>query len=96
MKEFVYSGFPHGRIDKKIACSLWEQGFTDAEIAGAFGVAKTSVAEWRRKNGLKPNAKRPKQNEETLDCAQRIAATNAEARAHGMTYGQLMAARAMR
>lgn len=95
MKEFVYSGLPHGRIDPKIACSLWEQGCTDSEIAAAFGVARDTASSWRRRNGLKPNFKRPKESEE-LDCAQRIAAANAEARAHGMTYGQLMAARAMR
>lgn len=88
MKEFVYSGLPHGRIDPKIACSLWEQGMTDAEIAAAFGVTRDSAANWRRRNGLKPNVKRSKEDVVELSCAQRIAAINAEARAHGMSYGQ--------
>lgn len=88
MAEYQYGGFPKGRIDPKIASSLWEQGYTDAEIAAAFGVTRDSAANWRRRNGLKPNVKAPERNKAVMNCAQRIAAINAEARAHGMTYGQ--------
>ena len=88
MKEFEYRGRPHGRIDMKIASSLWEQGYTDSEIGDVCSVAKNTVAVWRRRNGLKPNAKSPAQKEE----ARSIAAINAEAREHGMSYGKHTAA----
>lgn len=92
MKEFEYRGFPKGRIDPKIARSLWEKGYTDVQIGDAFGVSRDSAAAWRRRNGLKPNAMRPAQKEARLDPAQRIAKIAAEARAHGgMTYGQYTA-----
>lgn len=88
MTEYVYGGFPKGRLDPRLAISLWEQGFCDAEIAAASGVHSETVAQWRRKSGLKPNIKRPSRERARVNTAERIAAINAEARAHGMSYGQ--------
>lgn len=44
-------------VDADKARELLEQGLTDEEAAASLGISISKFAEWRRKEGLKPNRK---------------------------------------
>ena len=45
------------RWDEARAMSLYNEGATDLDIADSVGVTKTTIASWRRGQGLPPNVK---------------------------------------
>ena len=73
-------------LDTERAEELYKQGWCDQQIADECGVSKDTVRLWRKRNDLvghkapvKPKKKKHVSN---------IAAINAEAREHHMSYGQ--------
>ena len=76
-------------LNKETARELYDKGYCDQQIADHCGVTYGCVREWRRKSGLEGHKapykmKKKKPNESLVETA-------AEAKAHGMTYGQYMA-----
>lgn len=47
---------PPAKLDKEKAMELYQQMYTDREIANKLGAAKTTVSEWRKRNGLPSNS----------------------------------------
>lgn len=47
---------PPAKLDKEKAMELYQQMYTDREIANKLGAAKTTVYEWRKRNGLPSNS----------------------------------------
>ena len=76
---------PYKRIEVSFAVDLYEEGYTDAEMAKKLGVTPSGVVDWRRRMGLPPNKKRDRRK---LTPLERDAA---EAKKRGMTYGQYKA-----
>ena len=70
-----------------MAYKLYDNGLSDKAIADACAVSSETVARWRRKNNLQPNKAVKKKEEPKMS---KLAQAEAEARAHGMTYGQYM------
>lgn len=79
--------------DKEHAQKLYDKGCSDRQIADACGVAVDAVRWWRRSNGLVGNKWPYPKIENEKAPALSLSKVAAEARAHGMTYGQYMAAK---
>lgn len=78
-------------LDTDKAKKLYDEGYSDQQIAEECDVSQDTVGSWRRRNGLAvhkaPRKARKKKHKTTL------AELVAEARAHKMSYGQYMAMR---
>lgn len=72
--------------DKEKAKELYDMGYYDREIAEICGTTSAAVQSWRRRNGLTWNGTTIEVEEETPKPT--LSEIAAEARAHGMTYGQ--------
>ena len=72
-------------LNEERAMELYNMGCTDQEIANQLDCVKETVRRWRRKNNLAKNEEK-KAPPSLIELA-------AEANAHGMTYGEYMAAR---
>lgn len=79
------------RLNKERALELYNKGYCDQQIADECDASVGSVREWRRRIGLPGHRvlykKKTKKRESTL------VELAAEAKAHGMSYGEYMAAR---
>ena len=55
--------------ENRLRMELYEQGYTDREIAWYMGVSTRAVCYWRESNKLKPNGRsgRKKKNENTRE-----------------------------
>lgn len=84
--------FSRIRLDPLMARSLYNAGYCDQQIADYCGVSRDSVREWRRRNAL-PGHGTPYKEKEEEKRKSTLVELAAEARAHGMTYGQYMVAR---
>ena len=73
------------------ARELYDAGYCDQQIADACDVSRESVRVWRRKNGLEGH--KPPRKEHEKRRASTLAEMAAEAKAHGMSYGQYMVER---
>ena len=69
-------------FDPKRAMELYNMGYTDQEIAKQLDCVKETVRNWRNRNNLVKN----KEKKSLVELA-------AEAKAHGMTYGEYMVAK---
>ena len=78
-------------LDTDKARELYDKGYCDQQIADACFVSRDTVTEWRKRNGLvghkTPYREKKKPHVSTL------VKLAAEARAHGMSYGEYMVAR---
>lgn len=77
-------------LNQKYAMMRYKEGATDQEIAEETGVCKETVALFRKRNFLPPNRKKvekPKAERKLSPLAKDVA----EARRHGMNYGQYKA-----
>lgn len=90
-------------LDRDYAMMRYKEGATDQEIADETGVCKDTVALFRKRLLLPPNQKKAGKKAKEVRKLSRIAQDNAEARKHGMNYGEYkaqfyspMAARAWR
>lgn len=86
MAKNVCNGVKLSKIDTKHAQELYDKGLGDAQMASLLMVASSTVAYWRKICGLPPNINNDGRRKSSLS----IDAANA--REHGMTYGQWMAA----
>ena len=64
------------------AMELYNMGYTDQEIAKQLDCVRQTVRNWRNRNHLSKN----KEKKSLVELA-------AEAKAHGMTYGEYMVAK---
>jgi hypothetical protein len=80
-------------FDVDRALKLYEAGFSDNEIANMLDVDFWAIKKWRMLNGLKGNKHRAKIVEEKPKPVQTLAEVAAEARKHGMSYGQYVDAK---
>ena len=69
-------------FDPKRAMELYNMGYTEQEIAKQLDCVKETVRNWRNRNNLAKN----KEKKSLVELA-------AEAKAHGMTYGEYMVAK---
>ena len=77
-------------LNQKYAMMRYKEGATDQEIAEETGVCKETVALFRKRNFLPPNRKKVEKQKPERKLSP-IARDNAEARKHGMSYGQYKA-----
>lgn len=77
--------FGRKTFSKERAMELYKMGYTDQEIAKQLGCVKETARRWRQKNCLVKNADK-KDPPSLIELA-------AEAKTHGMTYGEYMAAK---
>ena len=69
-------------FNPKRAMELYNMGYTDQEIARQLDCVRQTVRNWRNRNNLAKN----KEKNPLVELA-------AEAKAHGMTYGEYMVAK---
>ena len=78
--------------DRELARKLYYEGYCDRQIAELCDTTFYAVRGWRRRGGLEanrgpyPNAKKKKKKPVSS-----LSEMAAEAKAHGMTYGQYVA-----
>ena len=84
MNEYYIPSLGKPKIDHESAKRMWEMGRTDEEIAKAFHVTKDTAAKWRSSHGLKPNKHKKRKLPRWME---NIVNAEAEARAHGTSYG---------
>lgn len=85
MAKNVCNEVKYRKLDPKLARKLYDKGLNDAAIASILNVTHKTVAYWRSVCGLRPNINTGEQRKSSL------AIDAANAREHGMTYGQWMA-----
>ena len=76
-------------LNQEYAMMRYNEGATDQEIAEETGVTKYTVCQFRKRNFLPPNrkkAEKPKPERKLSPLARDVA----EARKHGMNYGEYM------
>ena len=83
--------FKRRLLDKEYARELYDMGYCDQQIADNCGVGRECIRDWRRNNGLVGHKVPVKL--EKKKTASTLVELEAEARAHGMSYGQYDAAR---
>ena len=76
-------------LNQKYAMMRYKEGATDQEIAEETGVCKGTVALFRKRNFLPPNRKKVEKQKPERKLSP-LARDNAEARKHGMNYGEYM------
>ena len=76
-------------LNQKYAMMRYKEGATDQEIAEETGVCKETVALFRKRNFLPPNRKKAEKPKAERKLSP-LARDNAEARKHGMNYGEYM------
>ena len=77
-------------LNQKYAMMRYKEGATDQEIAEETGVCKETVTLFRKRNFLPPNRKKVEKSKPERRLSP-LARDNAEARKHGMNYGQYKA-----
>ena len=80
-------------FDVDRALKLYEAGFSDNEIANILDVDFWAIKKWRMVNGLKGNTRRAKTVEAPPKRVTTLSEVVAEARKHGMSYGQYVDAK---
>ncbi len=73
---------------------LYRAGLPDKKIAEKLGVSSDAICSWRLRKGLTPNPSDPtlrKKPESEKTPGELLTERNAEARAHGMSYGKYWA-----
>ena len=78
-------------LNQEYAMMRYKEGATDQEIADETGVSKDTVALFRKRLRLPPNQKKVEKKAKEVRKMSRIAQDNAEARKHGMNYGEYKA-----
>lgn len=78
-------------LNRDYAMMRYKEGATDQEIADETGVSKDTVALFRKRLLLPPNQKKVEKKAKEVRKMSRIARENAEARKHGMNYGEYKA-----
>ena len=48
-------GAPRAKFDEEMCLRLYREGLSDNQIARHFGLSKTPIASWRKRNGLAAN-----------------------------------------
>ena len=76
-------------LNQEYAMMRYNEGATDNEIAEETGVSKCTVALFRKRHLLPANSKK-EQKPQTERKLSPLARDNAEARKHGMNYGEYM------
>ena len=76
-------------LNQEYAMMRYNEGATDQEIAEETGVSKYTVALFRKRHLLPANSKK-EQKPKTERKLSPLARDNAEARKHGMNYGEYM------
>lgn len=76
-------------LNQEYAMMRYNEGATDNEIAEETGVSKCTVALFRKRHLLPANNKK-EQKSKTERKLSPLARDNAEARKHGMNYGEYM------
>ena len=84
--------FVRRNLNTELARALYDDGYCDQQIADYCGVAKETVSKWRRNNNL-PGHKAPVVEVGKPKKPSTLVELEAEARRHGLTYGQYMVAR---
>ena len=77
-------------LNQEYAMMRYNEGATDQEIAEETGVTKYTVCQFRKRNSLPPNRKKAEKQKPERKLSP-LARDNAEARKHGMNYGQYKA-----
>lgn len=77
-------------LNKEYAMMRYNEGATDREIAEETGVTKYAVCQFRKRNSLPPNRKKAEKPKPECKISP-LARDVAEARRHGMNYGQYKA-----
>ena len=78
-------------LNRDYAMMRYKEGATDQQIAEETGVSKYTVALFRKRLLLPPNQKKVEKKAKEVRKMSRIAQDNAEARKHGMNYGEYKA-----
>ena len=78
-------------LDQELAFELYDKGYCDQDIADRCGVGRECISRWRRRNGLPGHHVYIRDKKEKHKST--IVELSAEARKHGMTYGQYQVAR---
>ena len=76
-------------LNQDYAMMRYNEGATDQEIAEETGVTKYTVCQFRKRNSLPPNRKKAEKPKPERKLSP-LARDNAEARKHGMNYGEYM------
>ena len=79
-------------LDRERAKELYDQGWCDQQIADECGVTRETVKAWRRKSGLIAHTTLARIERKRPPCPDLVVVA-AEAKAHGMSYGQYVAAK---
>ena len=51
------TGRPRAGLDEELCMELYKRGWSDAQMARYFGLSKTPIANWRKRNGFQANGK---------------------------------------
>lgn len=74
-------------LNQEYAMMRYKEGATDREIADETGATVYTVYQFRKRNSLPPNRKKVEKQKPERKLSP-LARDNAEARKHGMNYGQ--------
>ena len=77
-------------LNQEYAMMRYKEGATDREIADETGATVYTVYQFRKRNSLPPNRKKVEKQKPERKLSP-LARDNAEARRHGMNYGQYKA-----
>ena len=77
-------------LNQEYAMMRYKEGATDREIADETGATVYTVYQFRKRNSLPPNRKKVEKQKPERKLSP-LARDNAEARKHGMNYGQYKA-----
>ena len=76
-------------LNQEYAMMRYKEGATDREIADETGATVCTVYQFRKRNSLPPNRKKAEKPKPECKLSP-LARDNAEARKHGMNYGEYM------
>ena len=76
-------------LSQEYAMMRYKEGATDREIADETGATVYTVYQFRKRNSLPPNRKKVEKQKPERKLSP-LARDNAEARKHGMNYGEYM------
>lgn len=80
-------------LDTDKAKKLYDIGYCDPQIAAICDVTTDTVRAWRRKNGLVGHKMPYKEKKKKTEYKPTLSELAAEARKHGMSYGQYQVAK---
>ena len=78
-------------LNQEYAMMRYNEGATDQEIADETGVSKDTAALFRKRNNLPPNRRKEQKKQKPDRKLSPLAWDVAEARRHGLNYGQYKA-----